>query len=145
MMISAMFNFGRIVKSKEPRNWLHLAEPLDYIHLLFSFTTSILIRFKQISVAKMPFAVKALDHVVLTCRNIPATLKFYSGLLGMKHEVFRSSKDAPGVERYVYSLHENHHQTYILFSIQYIPITNTNQRLTPHLFTDTPYPLAPKN
>lgn len=50
----------------------------------------------------MPFAVKALDHVVLTCRNINATVKFYN-LLGMKHEVFRSSKDAPGVERYVQS------------------------------------------
>ena len=49
---------------------------------------------------KMPFAVKALDHVVLTCRNINATVKFYN-LLGMKHEVFRSSKDGPGVERYV--------------------------------------------
>lgn len=48
----------------------------------------------------MPFAVKALDHVVLTCKNIPATVKFYT-LLGMKHESFRSSKDAPGVERYV--------------------------------------------
>lgn len=48
----------------------------------------------------MPFAVKALDHVVLTCRNINATVKFYN-LLGMKHEVFHSSKDAPGVERYV--------------------------------------------
>ncbi|KAG9560519.1 hypothetical protein KCU71_g7622, partial [Aureobasidium melanogenum] len=47
---------------------------------------------------KMPFAVKALDHVVLTCRNINATVKFYN-LLGMKHEVFHSSKDAPGVER----------------------------------------------
>ncbi|CAD0093346.1 unnamed protein product, partial [Aureobasidium vineae] len=50
------------------------------------------------SLAIMPFAVKALDHVVLTCRNINATVKFYN-LLGMKHEVFRSSKDAPGVER----------------------------------------------
>jgi catechol 2,3-dioxygenase-like lactoylglutathione lyase family enzyme len=69
---------------------LQLAEP------------SILDKFKQVPIAKMPFAVKALDHVVLTCRNIPATVKFYNGLLGMKHEVFRSSKDAPGVERYVY-------------------------------------------
>ncbi|KAI4731098.1 hypothetical protein E4T49_01355 [Aureobasidium sp. EXF-10728] len=50
----------------------------------------------------MPFAVKALDHVVLTCRNINATVKFYN-LLGMKHEVFRSSKDAPGVERHALS------------------------------------------
>ncbi|KAG9655575.1 Glyoxalase/Bleomycin resistance protein/Dihydroxybiphenyl dioxygenase, partial [Aureobasidium melanogenum] len=51
---------------------------------------------------KMPFAVKALDHVVLTCRNINATVKFYN-LLGMKHEVFHSSKDAPGVERHALS------------------------------------------
>lgn len=51
----------------------------------------------------MPFAVETLDHVVLTCRNINATVKFYN-LLGMKHEVFRSSKDAPGVERYVQPL-----------------------------------------
>ncbi|KAG9678845.1 Glyoxalase/Bleomycin resistance protein/Dihydroxybiphenyl dioxygenase, partial [Aureobasidium melanogenum] len=51
---------------------------------------------------KMPFAVKALDHVVLTCRNINATVKFYN-LLGMKHEVFRSSKDGPGVERHALS------------------------------------------
>ncbi|CAD0112902.1 unnamed protein product [Aureobasidium uvarum] len=50
----------------------------------------------------MPFAVKALDHVVLTCRNINATVKFYN-LLGMKHQVFRSSKDAPGVERHALS------------------------------------------
>ncbi|KAH0010540.1 Glyoxalase/Bleomycin resistance protein/Dihydroxybiphenyl dioxygenase, partial [Aureobasidium melanogenum] len=50
----------------------------------------------------MPFAVKALDHVVLTCRNINATVKFYN-LLGMKHEVFHSSKDAPGVERHALS------------------------------------------
>jgi len=36
--------------------------------------------------------VKALDHVVLTCRSIPATVEFYTKQLGMKHEVFRSQK-----------------------------------------------------
>lgn len=43
------------------------------------------------------FAVNAIDHVVLTCRNIPATVSFYTTRLGMKHEVFTSG----GVERSV--------------------------------------------
>lgn len=41
------------------------------------------------------FAVKSIDHVVLTCRNIPATIAFYKTKLGMKHEVFTSM----GIER----------------------------------------------
>jgi catechol 2,3-dioxygenase-like lactoylglutathione lyase family enzyme len=41
------------------------------------------------------FAVKSIDHVVLTCRNIPATINFYTQRLGMRHEVFTSK----GVER----------------------------------------------
>lgn len=44
------------------------------------------------------FAVKSLDHVVLTVRSIPATVNFYTQKLGMKHEVFTSAKD-PSVER----------------------------------------------
>ena len=48
----------------------------------------------------MPFAVKALDHIVLTCKNVNATVAFYTKRLGMQHEVFRSSKDPPGIERY---------------------------------------------
>ncbi|RMY24381.1 hypothetical protein D0867_01424 [Hortaea werneckii] len=34
------------------------------------------------------FAVKALDHVVLTCKHIPKTIDFYTTRLGMKHEMF---------------------------------------------------------
>ncbi|RMZ26615.1 hypothetical protein D0859_09322 [Hortaea werneckii] len=34
------------------------------------------------------FAVKALDHVVLTCKHIPKTIDFYTTRLGMKHETF---------------------------------------------------------
>ncbi|OJD37134.1 biphenyl-diol-dioxygenase [Diplodia corticola] len=45
------------------------------------------------------FAVKSLDHVVLTVRSIPATVDFYTKMMGMKHEVFTSAKD-PGVERH---------------------------------------------
>lgn len=41
------------------------------------------------------FAVKSIDHVVLTVKNIPATINFYTTRLGMKHEVFTSK----GVER----------------------------------------------
>ncbi|GAB1741915.1 hypothetical protein NU219Hw_g7321t1 [Hortaea werneckii] len=34
------------------------------------------------------FAVRALDHVVLTCKYIPKTIDFYTTRLGMKHETF---------------------------------------------------------
>ncbi|KAL1585874.1 hypothetical protein WHR41_05130 [Cladosporium halotolerans] len=36
------------------------------------------------------FSVKALDHVVLTVRSIPAAVAFYTNRLGMKHETFVS-------------------------------------------------------
>jgi catechol 2,3-dioxygenase-like lactoylglutathione lyase family enzyme len=130
MTTSVIFHFPRIGRFKEPRSWSHLAEPLDYIHLLFPFTTFILDQSKQVIPSNMPFAVKALDHVVLTCRNIPATVKFYNGLLGMKHEVFRSSKDAPGVERYVYFLvrESSSNRSLVLNPLhdlhQYGPMTN---------------------
>ncbi|KAK5113091.1 hypothetical protein LTR62_003670 [Meristemomyces frigidus] len=45
------------------------------------------------------FAVKALDHVVITCRSIPKTVDFYTKRLGMKHETFKSG----GVERHALS------------------------------------------
>ena len=43
------------------------------------------------------FAVKSIDHVVLTVKDIPATVNFYTERLGMKHEVFTSK----GSERYI--------------------------------------------
>ena len=43
------------------------------------------------------FAVKSIDHVVLTVKSIEATVNFYTSRLGMKHEVFTSK----GVERCV--------------------------------------------
>ena len=42
------------------------------------------------------FAVKALDHVVLTVKSIPKTIDFYTTRLGMKHASFISK----GGERY---------------------------------------------
>ncbi|KAK6435707.1 hypothetical protein LTR95_008107 [Oleoguttula sp. CCFEE 5521] len=44
------------------------------------------------------FAVKSLDHVVLTVKDIQATIDFYTQHLGMTHEVFKS-KDT---ERHVF-------------------------------------------
>ncbi len=41
------------------------------------------------------FSVKSLDHVVLTAKDIDATIKFYTTKLGMKHETFASN----GVDR----------------------------------------------
>ncbi|KAK5134650.1 Glyoxalase domain-containing protein 5 [Meristemomyces frigidus] len=45
------------------------------------------------------FAVKALDHVVLTVKSIPKTIDFYTSRLGMKHETFVSK----GGERHALS------------------------------------------
>jgi len=42
--------------------------------------------------------VTSLDHIVLTVRDIPKTISFYVGLLGMEHEVFTSPSEQ-GVER----------------------------------------------
>lgn len=41
------------------------------------------------------FAVKAIDHVVLTVKSIPKTVDFYTTRLGMRHEMFVSK----GTER----------------------------------------------
>ena len=45
------------------------------------------------------FSVKSLDHVVITAKDIPTTIEFYTKRLGMKHEVFQAS----GGERHALS------------------------------------------
>lgn len=45
------------------------------------------------------FSVKSLDHVVITAKDIPTTIHFYTKRLGMKHEVFQAS----GGERHALS------------------------------------------
>ncbi|PYH89321.1 glyoxalase domain-containing protein 5 [Aspergillus ellipticus CBS 707.79] len=45
------------------------------------------------------FAIKSLDHLVLTVRSIPATVSFYTNHLGMRHEVF-ASPSSPDVQRH---------------------------------------------
>ncbi|KAJ4377150.1 hypothetical protein N0V86_006591 [Didymella sp. IMI 355093] len=49
--------------------------------------------------SKAAFSVKSLDHVVITARDIPTTIEFYTKRLGMKHEVFKAS----GGERHALS------------------------------------------
>jgi len=41
--------------------------------------------------ARAAFAVKSLDHVVLTVKNISTTVDFYTTRLGMTHEKFSSN------------------------------------------------------
>lgn len=43
--------------------------------------------------------VKSIDHLVLTCASIPATINFYSKYLGMKPETFPGTAD-PSVQRH---------------------------------------------
>ncbi|KAJ5928131.1 hypothetical protein N7466_007087 [Penicillium verhagenii] len=45
------------------------------------------------------FAVKSLDHLVLTVRSIPETVAFYTTHLGMRHEVFASPAN-PTIQRH---------------------------------------------
>lgn len=43
--------------------------------------------------------VKSLDHLVLTCTSVPATINWYSRYLGMKAETFTPSSE-PSVRRH---------------------------------------------
>jgi hypothetical protein len=45
------------------------------------------------------FAVKSLDHLVLTVRSIPRTVAWYTTYLGMRHEIFTSPLNQ-AVQRY---------------------------------------------
>ena len=42
----------------------------------------------------MPFAVNRIDHVVLNCRDVEATVDFYVRVLGMRKEVFGAGRIA---------------------------------------------------
>ncbi|KAK5052519.1 hypothetical protein LTR84_002383 [Exophiala bonariae] len=43
--------------------------------------------------------VRSLDHLVLTVRDLDATVKFYESVLGMQHSSFSSPKD-PSITRH---------------------------------------------
>lgn len=45
------------------------------------------------------FAVKSLDHLVLTVRSIPETVAFYTEHLDMRHEIFTSPLNQ-SIQRY---------------------------------------------
>lgn len=44
--------------------------------------------------------VKSLDHLVLTCASVPATISWYSRFLGMKAETFTPPSSDPPVQRH---------------------------------------------
>lgn len=46
--------------------------------------------------------VKSIDHLVLTCASVPATISFYTKYLGMKAETFAATSD-PSVQRHALS------------------------------------------
>lgn len=60
-----------------------------------------------------PFAIESIDHVVITCKDIPKTITFYTTHLGMKHELFASK----GVERYIFPLPHSSSFTSIFCSL----------------------------
>ena len=43
--------------------------------------------------------IKALDHLVLTCKSVPSTIQWYTRYLGMKPRTFTSASD-PSIKRY---------------------------------------------
>ncbi|PYH47151.1 uncharacterized protein BP01DRAFT_292151, partial [Aspergillus saccharolyticus JOP 1030-1] len=45
------------------------------------------------------FAIRSLDHLVLSVRSIPTTVTFYTSHLGMRHEVF-TSPSSPNIQRH---------------------------------------------
>ena len=45
---------------------------------------------------------KSLDHLVLTVKDLSATVKFYEGVMGMKHTSFPSASD-PNTKRHALS------------------------------------------
>ncbi|KAL2832684.1 Glyoxalase/Bleomycin resistance protein/Dihydroxybiphenyl dioxygenase [Aspergillus pseudoustus] len=73
-----------------------------------------------------PFAVKSLDHLVLTVRSIPKTVQFYTTHLGMKHEVFTSPM-SPTVERHA-----------LLFGTQKINLHESAKEFEPKAQNVTP-------
>ena len=45
---------------------------------------------------------KSLDHLVLTVKDLDATVKFYENVMGMRHSAF-ASPSAPDVQRHALS------------------------------------------
>ncbi|RAK95267.1 VOC family protein [Aspergillus ibericus CBS 121593] len=72
------------------------------------------------------FAIKSLDHLVLTVRSIPASIAFYTGHLGMKHEVF-TSPSSPDIQRHA-----------LLFGSQKINLHQSGKEFVPKAQTVMP-------
>ncbi len=55
----------------------------------------------------MPIAVASLDHLVLTCRDVAATLAFYCDLLGMERQDFGEGRLAVRFGQQKMNLHRH--------------------------------------
>ena len=54
--------------------------------------------------------VVSLDHLVLTVRDVPATVAFYENVLGMRHEIFGDGRSALHFGDHKINLHRAGHE-----------------------------------
>ncbi|XP_071381359.1 glyoxalase domain-containing protein 5 [Centroberyx affinis] len=72
-----------------------------YLKPLSSQTPAVF-RFKS----SCPVEVTHLDHLVLTVRSVPDTIKFYSSVLGMEVVTFKGNRKALGFGQQKFNLHQ---------------------------------------
>ncbi|XP_077433402.1 glyoxalase domain-containing protein 5 isoform X2 [Vanacampus margaritifer] len=53
-----------------------------------------------------PIEVSHLDHLVLTVKSVPDTIKFYTSVLGMELVTFKGSRKALGFGKQKFNLHQ---------------------------------------
>ncbi|KAJ5959168.1 uncharacterized protein N7479_006318 [Penicillium vulpinum] len=75
------------------------------------------------------FAVKSLDHLVLTVRNIPKTVAFYTTYLGMRHEIFTSPANQSVQSSWVKGIDDNRHA--LIFGSQKINLHQSGKEFEP--------------
>ncbi len=98
-----LVSFYRITASRTIR--ARTLNSLTPSNITWSISTSaslsrVAVLTRKMSTASVPVATaKSLDHIVLTVKDLDATVKFYEDVLGMKHEAFSSPK-APDVQRH---------------------------------------------
>lgn len=80
------------------------------------------------------FAVKSLDHLVLTVRSIPETVAFYTEHLGMRHEIFTSPLNQ-SIQRYGHrAVTFNWYHAYWISTTRHALVFGT-QKINLHEFT----------
>ncbi|KAJ5917078.1 hypothetical protein N7504_001093 [Penicillium tannophilum] len=76
------------------------------------------------------FAVKSLDHLVLTVRSIPDTVAFYTTHLGMRHEVFASPANAEVLNHFTQN-HSSNMKNALIFGSQKINLHQSGKEFEP--------------